>query len=380
MTADAAISGIREVRPGAEIALFSREPHPPYNRPPLTKGLWQDMEEAEIWRRKDPPSGVEYHLGRSITRLDREERIVVDDRGDAYRYENLLLATGGKPRRLSDADEGVVYYRTLEDYRVLRRRTAQGGRWAVLGGGFIGSEIAASLSQSGCDVIHLFAEVGICGRLFPAGLADFLNGYYRAKGVQVEPRRRIRRVRRQGSLWRVESDGAAWTVDGVVAGLGIDPETELAARAGLAVDNGIQVDEQLRASDNHIYAAGDVAAFGLPRLDRRLRVEHEDNANTMGRFSGRAMAGEPAPYTHLPMFYSDLFDLGYEAVGDVRSEMETIESWEEPHRKGVVYYRESERVVGVLLWNVWQQVEAARALIACGETSSPRALEGRLPA
>jgi 3-phenylpropionate/trans-cinnamate dioxygenase ferredoxin reductase subunit len=130
------------------------------------------------------------------------------------------------------------------------------------------------------------------------------------------------------------------------------------------VDHGILVDESLRTSAPEVYAAGDVARFYNPDLDKYLRVEHEDNANTMGRAAGRAMAGASDPYHHLPFFYSDLFDLGYEAVGELDPSLELIADWqEEPYRKGVVYYLREGRVRGVLLWNLWEQVDAARALI-----------------
>src|SRR5690606_31819362 len=129
-----------------------------------------------------------------------------------------------------------------------------------------------------------------------------------------------------------------------------------------------------------IYAAGDVASFYNPALETRLRVEHEDNANTMGKLAGQAMAGEMVAYHHLPFFYSDLFELGYEAVGELDSRLETVATWLEPYRDGVVYYLREGRVRGVLLWNVWEQVEAARALITQPGPFGPENLKGRLPA
>ena len=144
--------------------------------------------------------------------------------------------------------------------------------------------------------------------------------------------------------------------------------------------NGIRVNASLRSSHPDIYAAGDVASFHNPALDQWLRVEHEDNANTMGRMAGRAMAGESIAYDHLPSFYSDLFELGYEAVGEVDSRLETVADWKEPHREGVIYYLKAGRVRGVLLWNVWEQVDAARRLIAEPGPFRAADLKGRLPA
>jgi len=149
--------------------------------------------------------------------------------------------------------------------------------------------------------------------------------------------------------------------------------------AGLEVENGIVVDELLRTTNPDIYAAGDVANFFNPALGKRLRVEHEDNANTMGREAGRAMAGKASPYHHLPFFYSDLFDLGYEAIGELDPRLETLEDWKEAYREGVVYYLRDARVRGVLLWNVWGQVDAARQLIAEPGPFRAADLKGWLP-
>jgi NADPH-dependent 2,4-dienoyl-CoA reductase/sulfur reductase-like enzyme len=174
--------------------------------------------------------------------------------------------------------------------------------------------------------------------------------------------------------------GQTFYADGVIAGLGIEPNVSLAQAAGLEIDNGIVVDEGLRTSYPDIYAAGDVAHFFNPLLGKRIRVEHEDNANTMGRAAGQAMAGNSAPYHHLPFFYSDLFELGYEAVGELNPRLETVADWKERYREGVIYYLEHGRVRGVLLWNTWGQVDAARALIAEPGPFRAEDLRGRLPA
>jgi len=154
---------------------------------------------------------------------------------------------------------------------------------------------------------------------------------------------------------------------------------ELAVSSGLKVENGIVVDEFLRTSEPEVYAAGDVANFFSPAFGRRLRVEHEDNANTMGRAAGAAMAGKASPYHHLPFFYSDLFDLGYEAVGELDPHLETVADWKEEHREGVVYYLREGRVRGVLLWNIWGQVDAARQLINGPGPFRAQDLNGRIP-
>jgi 3-phenylpropionate/trans-cinnamate dioxygenase ferredoxin reductase component len=384
MTADAAAGGLREVDPGGTIGLIGAEPDPPYNRPPLSKGLWKGDALESIWR-ATTDEGVARHLGRRVQTLDPAAKRVVDDQGTAYTYERCLLATGGTPRTLPFGGDRVIYYRTLETYRRLRALADQHERFAVIGGGFIGSEIAAALAMNGKRVTMLFPQAGLGARVFPADLVHFLNDYYREKGVEVLTGVSVVGVEERGEQTAVQaspSAGAAQehVVDGVVAGLGIRPNVELAQAAGLAVDNGILVDELLRTSDPNIFAAGDVAAFVNPTLGRRMRVEHEDNANTMGMRAGQSMAGRADPYDYLPSFYSDLFDLGYEAVGELDARLETVADWKEPFREGVVYYLRDGRVRGVLLWNVWEQVDAARRLIAEPGPFRAADLKGRLPA
>jgi 3-phenylpropionate/trans-cinnamate dioxygenase ferredoxin reductase component len=380
MTADAAVRGIRELDPGTSIGLIGDEPDPPYSRPPLTKALWKGEPFESVWR-KTGDLGVELHLGRRARTLDLRDKTVSDDRGTAYPFDKLLLATGGKPRRLPFGGDDVIYFRTLADYRNLRALADAGRSFAVIGGGFIGSEIAAALSLQGCRVTLLFPDDGIGARIFPKDLSRFVTDYYREKGVDARPGEQVTGVSRSASGVTVETkSGLRVTVDDVVAGLGIAPNTELAAAAGLTVDDGIVVDERLRTSHPDVFAAGDVARFLSPALGHRMRVEHEDNALTMGRAAGRSMAGDETPYTHLPFFYSDLFDLGYEAAGELDPRGESVSDWKVPFREGVVYYLAGGRVRGVLLWNTWEQVDAARALIAEPGPFRAADLVGRLPA
>lgn len=379
MTADAAIEGIREVDPSGSIVLVGSEPHPPYNRPPLTKALWKGQPFDSVWRRTTR-DGVDLRLGRTVVALDVEDRQATDDAGTTYTWENVLLATGGSPRRFDRGDDRVIYYRTLDDYTHLRALTEHGRRFAVIGAGFIGSEIAAALAMNGKDVVLLFPGECIGARIYPRDLALFLNNFYREKGVDVQPGQRVAGVAAEGAKTRVRTEsGLDVLVDGVIAGLGIEPNVALARAARLEVGDGIVVDELLRAGHPSVYAAGDVAAFYNPALGSRIRVEHEDNANTAGKTAGRNMAGASEPYHHLPFFYSDLFELGYEAVGDLDARLETVADWKEPNREGVVYYLRNGRVRGVLLWNTWEQVDAARRLIANPGPFRPQDLKGRLP-
>ena len=362
MTGDMAAKGIRERDADGSITMIGADPHPPYKRPLLTKGLWQGAPEEKVWR--EPAEGVELVTGRRVVSLDLGARTATNDAGEEYAWEKLLLATGSKPRQIPGAD-GVVWYRTLDDYRRVREVAREGAHIAVIGGGFIGSELAAGLVGNRCRVTMLFPDPGIGHRLFPAGLSASVTDYYREKGIEVLSGETVEAA----SGDRVETgSGRTVEADAVVAGLGVTPDTELAEAAGLEVDDGIVVDEYGRASGrDDVFAAGDVARFPVLALGTTMRIEHEDHANTHGRLVGANMAGADTPYDHLPFFYSDLFDLGYEAVGVVDSRLDAVEDWQEPNRKGVVTYVEDGRPSGVLLWNVWDKVDAARDLLRSGE-------------
>ena len=380
MTADAAAHGIRKHDPNGSIGLIGAEPHAPYNRPPLSKGLWKGEAEESIWR-KAAETGAELHLGRRAVQLDALRRRVTDAQGATYEYEKVLLATGGTPRRLPGAPDGIIYFRTLDDYRTSRQLADRKARFVVIGGGFIGSEVAAALRMQQCEVTMIVPQQGLGTRVFPADLSRHLVEYYRREGVTVLIGESAERVEAASGGYRVQTKGSGVVgADAIVAGLGIELNVELAQQAGLTVNDGIVVDEQLRTSQPDIYAAGDVANFLNPALGRRTRVEHEDNANTMGDVAGQNMAGAGRRYDHLPFFYSDLFKLGYEAVGEVDVRHQTVADWKEPMQEGIVYYLEGGRVRGVLLWNTWEQVDAARALIAEPGPFRAADLKGRLPA
>jgi NAD(P)H-nitrite reductase large subunit len=239
LSADAACRGIRGVDADGPIVVVGEEPYPPYLRPPLSKGLWKDKEESTIWRRT-AELGVELVLGRRIVALDLTQRTAHDDHGERYTWERLLLATGGRPRRLPFGGDDVVYFRTLDDYRRLRALAGGGASFLVIGGGFIGSEIAAALAPYADRVRMVLPEHGIGARIFPAALSAALNDYYRGRGVDVLPGASVTGIEQHGAVSRVTlADRRALEVDAVVAGLGIEPNVELAAEAGLPVSNGI---------------------------------------------------------------------------------------------------------------------------------------------
>jgi 3-phenylpropionate/trans-cinnamate dioxygenase ferredoxin reductase subunit len=360
MTGHAAAVAIRKRDPDGTLGMISAEPDRPYARPPLSKGLWLGKPEEDVWLRDVP--GLELHLGRRAVSLDTKAREVRDDRGGVWRYERLLLATGGQPRRLPSGGDRLVYYRTLQDYR--RLRAAQGRSVVVIGGGFIGSEIAASLAANGKEVTMVFPEEAIGARAYPRELAQAVTAYFEEKGVRVLANDSVAAVEERGDRTLVRTGkGHELLADVVVAGLGIRPDTALAEGAGIRCGDGIEVDERLETSAPGVYAAGDVARFPSRALGERIRVEHEDAALSQGALAGRNMAGADERYTQVPFFYSDMFDLGYEAVGRLDARLDTVASWKTPFREGAVYYLEGGRVRGVLMWGIFGQVDAARRLI-----------------
>lgn len=378
MTGAAAAAGIREIDRDGRITLLSAEHVPPYDRPPLSKKLWEGKRTVEQIL-APLPEDVELRLGRRVTSLDVARRQATDDLGTVYTYDRLLLATGGVPRRLPFGGDAVNYYRTLEDYLALRDDAARGARFVVIGGGFIGSEVAASLRRQGNEVTMVFPEGGITDRLFPPGMPVFVNEYYRDKGVEVLAGENVTNIETGADgAAVVTGSGRRLMADRVVAGIGIIPAGELAQASGLAVENGITVDEQMRTTRAEIFAAGDVANYPDPVLGQRRRVEHADAARAMGRIAGRNMAGAAEPYHYLPMFYSDLFDIGYEAVGLCDSRMEMVEDWQEQYRRGAVYYLKDGQVRGVLLVDIWDRLDEARELIETAADITRSQLIGRV--
>lgn len=368
MVADNAARGIREHDKTGTIGILGADTDEPYTRPALSKKLWTDK---EFGRDKVPlntaeDTGADIRTDTRVTSLDREGRSVSTEAGEQVEYSELLLATGGSPNRLDlSPSPRVIYFRTFADYRALRELTETASHIAVVGGGYIGTEIAAALTQTRVKVTLITSDSLVGGHMFPETLAASFDGGFAEHGVTVRRSAKVATGAEASARVQLQlDDGSAVEADGVVFGLGVTPNVELAERAGLAVDNGIVVDEFLRTEDPHVYAAGDVANYPDAILGQR-RIEHVDNANEMGKAVGRVMAGGTEPYKYTPYFYSDVFDDGYQAVGTVSTELRTVEKWTTKPKEGVVYYvDDSGAVEGVLMWNVWEGLDDAKALIA----------------
>jgi NADPH-dependent 2,4-dienoyl-CoA reductase/sulfur reductase-like enzyme len=378
------IEGICEHDRAGPIALFAREDRLPYHRPPLSKGLWSGKEKLEALPVHDEAfyasHGVQVHLDTDIIEIGPVTHQVLDAQGNRYTYEKLLIATGGAPRRLPFGRDVLRYYRTVEDYFSLRKEAERAKEFIMLGGGFIGSELAAALTMNDRKVTMIFPEETVLQKVLPADLSSFVAGYYRDRGVTIVGGDLPTGAQNFEGRTEVSTrSGKTFSADVGIAAVGLEPGVKLAKRAGLKVENGIVVNDRLQSSHQDIYAAGDVANFPSKSLEQNIRIEHWDNALSQGRHAGANMAGADRPFDYLPYFYSDLFDLGFEAVGNLDSRMKTFADWKEKFREGVVYYLADDRVRGVLLWNVWGQVDAAREIIATKRVSgSGKELKGAL--
>lgn len=381
-----AVEGIRDVDESGSLLVLGAEPDPPVYRPVLSKDLWlkDDAALEDDILLDGTAEGVELRTDAEVTAVDTAAHTVTLADGSEIGYGKLLLATGAEPRTLGlPAGPRVLAYRTAADYRQLRDLLGPDTHAVVVGGGYIGAEMAAALVQNDVKVTMVLPEDLVQERLFPERLARRITTALADHGVEI-----VHGMldggdsRDDGVTVRLE-DGTALEADLAVVGVGVVPRTDLAGSAGLTVDDGIVVDSAMRTSAEDVYAAGDVASYPDVRLGRR-RVEHVDHAEKSGELAGRAMAGSDATYDQTPFFWSDLFDDGYEAIGDLDTRLDVVEDWQgddEPTDQGVVYYLDGGRVRGVLLWNVWDSVDDARALIEATKDEpldDPSTLRGRI--
>jgi len=379
-----AVEGIRELDKEGSILLLGSENHAPYDRPPLTKQLWFGKKEVEDIFVHDerfyPDNNVALSLGVQATGLYPKAKAISDTRGTGCHYEKLLLATGGAPRILDIPGgklDGVCYYRYLDDYLRVRPLASEGKSAVIIGGGFIGSEIAAALNINKLDVTMVFPEDYLVSRIFPEGLGRAIQDHYVNRGVRVLGGDAPVSIEKDGETFVTRTrNGEKITSDLLLVGVGIAPAANLAKAAGLSVEDGIVVNERLETSHPDIYAAGDNASFPYQILGQRMRIEHWDNAVSQGKHAGSNMAGANEPFTYMPYFFSDLFEFGYEAVGEVNAKLETYADWQKENDTGVIYYLNDGRVRGAMMCNVWDKVEAARELIKKGERVSREDLRG----
>lgn len=304
----------------AELGIVSADNALPYERPPLSKGLLAGKEDEQSVL-INPESfyrehGIGIHLNTQVERIDLASKRLIVRGGEEFRFGKLILATGARVRRLDVPGgdrENVLYLRSLDDSVRLRDRLKSAKKVAVIGGGFIGMEVASQSAQQGRETTMIFPQDRVWKHFFTAEMSRFFEKYYRDHGVRFAAGAKVEGI---GADSVSLSTGAKLKADLVVAGIGVTPVTEIATAAGLKAENGIVVNEFLEASAAEVYAAGDCANYNDILFGKRRHVEHWDNAVKQGQYLARRLTGESKPFENIPYFFSDIFDLSYEFWGD----------------------------------------------------------------
>jgi 3-phenylpropionate/trans-cinnamate dioxygenase ferredoxin reductase subunit len=346
------------------VVLVGAESERPYERPPLSKGLLLGSEERDNIYVHDAgwydANGVELLLGTQMTELDPQARQITLSDGARLDYEKLLLTTGSRPRRLEL--QGGRYLRTLADSDALNAELSEGKHVVIIGAGWIGLEIASAARNRGADVTILEMGGLPLQRVLGDEVAQIFADLHRDHGVTFH----------FGASVTPESV-AALRPDVLLVAVGIKPNSDVAQQAGLHVDNGIVVDETLRTSDPHIYAAGDVANAYHPLLRRNIRVEHWANALNAGPVAARSMLGQNVSYDNLPFFYTDQYDLGMEYSGYAApGEYDRVVfRGSVPTREFIAFWTSEGRVLAGMNVNVWDVQDDIQALVRAGCDGKP---------
>ena len=365
------------------VLLFGSEAHRPYIRPPLSKEYLRGEGELdkvfvhpEAWYAEQR---VEFEPSTTVAAIDPGGHAVVLDGGRRVGFDRLLIATGSEPRRLDVPGgelAGIRYLRTLDDADGLREAAANASRVVVVGGGWIGAEVAASIRQLGREVALIADSAVPLERVLGPEVGAIFRDAHVAHGVRLVADQRVVAFHgRSGAVETVETtDGTRIDADLVVVGVGAAPRTALAESAGIAVGNGILVSDRLETSAEGIFAAGDVASAEHPVFGTRLRVEHWDNARRQGRIAARNMLGHDEAYARIPYFYSDQFELSMEYAGYAPTFDRVVFRGAPAAGKFIAFWLLDGRVVAGMNVNTWKVNEAISALVASGRPVEAAAL------
>jgi len=369
-----AAEAMRQAGFGGEIVLIGEEAHVPYERPPLSKELLTGDEGPEKTFLNAPQfyaeNEIDLRLECRAAHIDRAGHRVVLDGGDAVPYGKLLIATGGRVRHLACEGAGLAgihTIRTIDDSLGLRPHLAEGARVVVIGGGFIGLEVAASARTRGAHVTVVELADQVLARVADPAVGDLVAGLHRRRGVHVMTGATVERLDGNGRVAEVIcTDGETIAADVVVVGIGILPNQEIAADAGLAVGNGIVTDEFGRTSDPDIFAAGDCAFHFNPILGRHLRLESWENAQLGAIAVARNMVSDPAPYAAVPWFWSDQFDLNLQVVGAPDSWDRLVTRGDPESGRSVIFYMDGAKVCGATAFNQGREARPLRRMVESG--------------
>ena len=340
------------LRPG-DLTILSADTSIPYERPPLSKTFLagKDTEESIRINPEDfyRDHGIEVRLETEVAAVSPTEKRLDLSTGEQVGFEKLIVATGARPRTLSipgSGLDGIYYLRTLRDSVRIRERSGSAKRAVVMGGGFIGMEVASVLAQKGVETVMILREDRIWQRFFTPEMSRFFEGYYAARGVRFIKGADITEIRGTGAVSSVVlAGGQTVPCEMLVAGIGVVPATDRLANSGIETDNGVLVNEYLESSRSDIYAAGDVANYRDVLFGGRRRVEHWDNAVSQGQHCARVLLGEFMPFRHVPYFFSDVFDLSYEFWGDPTGAEEVVHRGDMAGSSFSVWWTRGQRLV-----------------------------------
>jgi 3-phenylpropionate/trans-cinnamate dioxygenase ferredoxin reductase component len=363
---------LREEGFDGRVVMVGSEEERPYERPPLSKDyLRGEVDREKVYVHDESfyvEHDIELRLGRTALSLDTANAQLELDDGDQLSYDRLLLATGAEPRRLSVPGaelDGVFYLRSVRDSDALRQRLDRGGAVVVVGAGWIGAEVAASARQRGLDVTVVEPASVPLERVLGKEIGAVYRDIHTDQGVRVLMGTGVEAFEGDGVVERVRtSDGQVIDCDFVVVGVGVQPRTTLAAQAGIAVDNGVLVDEHLQTSVPGVFAAGDVANSDHPFYGERIRVEHWANALNQGPVAARNMVGHNVAYDRLPYFFSDQYDVGMEYTGFARASDRVVFRGDPSTREFVAFWLVEDRVVAGMNVNVWDVTDSIKRLIS----------------
>ena len=371
-----AAEGARDAGYEGRVVLVGDEPHPPYERPPLSKAVLRGEAEPDSTRVQPLDFYAEHDIELvtdEVTAVDPAGRRVRLAGGLQLPFDSLVMATGASPRRLDvpGADlDGVHYLRTLDDSLALRDAIRDTARVVVIGAGWIGSEVAASARQMGVDVVLVDPGPAPLRRVVGDEVGEMFVRLHADHGVTLRMGSEVRELRGAGHVEQVVlADGRIEVADVVVVGVGVVPRTDLAEAAlGIRVDNGIVVDAHLESTVPGIYAAGDVANAWHPHYERYLRVEHWANALNQGFAAGRNAAGRVEPYDRLPYFFSDQYELGLEYVGHASPDAALVVRGDLDERAFVAFWHRDGVVTAAMAVNIWDVVDDLKTIV---ESASP---------
>lgn len=348
----------RSLTPG-ELLILSADDALPYERPPLSKGFLSGKEnEAGIlinnseWYRQQ---GIDVRLKTVVESVDLKKKQLRATSDETFEFETLLIATGARARKFDRPGSdlpNVFYLRSIDDSRKIRASAESCKQAVVLGGGFIGMEVASVLAQKNIETTLIIREDRVWSHVFTPPMSDFFEHYYTSRGVQLLKREGVIRLEGKDRVRAVVlSSGREIPCDMVVVGIGATPVTELFTNSGLAIDNGITVNQYLETNQPGIFAAGDIANYPDLIFDKRRRVEHWDNAVTQGQYWAALIRGDRKPFSHVPYFFSDIFDLSYELWGDSDGATQTIARGDLNMSSFSVWWLKQGRVVSVFAMN-----------------------------